>query len=172
MNPTLCDYAPPGEYVKDHTIVRPNGLYHLFSISGTRGCYHGYNGNEETISWSTSRDLVQWEFRGHVLHAAQRAGAFDQHEIWAPYCVEAGGRFFLFYTGVVHPHRPFEERRLGSRSSLGEQGPPRNPGSRRLSRSHLLGNLLARGGGLRQRSGRPDDSTKGVDENWPRFVEV
>jgi len=105
-DPTQCNYAPEGEYIKDHTIIFYNGWYHLFSISGTKGYYHGCNGNEETISWSISKDLVNWEMRGHILHASQRKGAFDQHEVWAPFCLIANEKFYLFYTGVIHPFRP------------------------------------------------------------------
>ena len=105
-DPTTCRYAPPGEYIKDHTILFHDGWWHLYSISGIEGYYHAFTGNEETISWSISRDLVNWEMRGHVLHASQREGAFDQHEVWAPFCLRHAGRFHLFYTGVVHPHRP------------------------------------------------------------------
>ena len=112
-DPTQCDYAPPGEYMKDHSLVCHDGWWHLFNISGTAGYYHGYNGNEETVAWSISRDLVEWEFRGHVLHASQWPGFFDQHEVWAPFCMKAPDGFYLFYTGIVHPTRPMEYRRLG-----------------------------------------------------------
>jgi predicted GH43/DUF377 family glycosyl hydrolase len=113
LPPAYCSYAPPGEYIKDHTIIEHDGWYHLYSISGTAGYCHAYTGNEETISWSVSRDLVHWELRGHVLHASLRNGTFDQHEIWAPYCVRAGDQFFMFYTGVVHPIRPMSYQRIG-----------------------------------------------------------
>jgi hypothetical protein len=112
-SPVRCDYAPPGEYMKDHSLVRHDGRWHLFNISGTAGYYHGYNGNEETIAWSVSEDLVHWDFRGHVLHASQREGYFDQHEVWSPFCMRAEDGFRLFYTGVVHPVRPMEYRKLG-----------------------------------------------------------
>jgi hypothetical protein len=112
-DPADCDYAPCGEYIKDHSFVFHDGWYHFFSISGIQGYYHGYNGNEETVSWSISRDLVNWEMRGHVLHATQRKGAFDQHEIWAPFCCKSGDRFYMFYTGIIHPVRPMEYRKLG-----------------------------------------------------------
>ncbi|MDD2381609.1 MAG: family 43 glycosylhydrolase [Mariniphaga sp.] len=112
-NPTTCNYAPPGEYIKDHTLVFHDGWWHLFAISGTQGYYHGYNGNEETFSWSISKNLVDWEFRGHVMHPSLRKGTFDQHEVWAPYCIKANGRFYMFYTGIIHPHRPLEYRKLG-----------------------------------------------------------
>lgn len=112
-SPTDCNYAPPGEYIKDHTFLFHDGWWHLFSISGTQGYYHGYNGNEDTFSWSISKNLVDWEFRGHVMHPSLREGTFDQHEVWAPFCLKANGRFYMFYTGIVHPHRPMEYRKLG-----------------------------------------------------------
>jgi hypothetical protein len=113
MDPTQCAYAPPGEYIKDHSFVYHDGWYHFFSISGTQGYYHGYNGNEETVSWSISKDLVNWEFRGHVLHASQWPGAFDQHEVWAPFCFKDRNRFYMFYAGIIHPSRPMEYERKG-----------------------------------------------------------
>jgi len=111
--PINCRYAPPGEYIKDHTIIYHNGWWHLYSISGTAGYCHLYNGNEETISWSISRNLVDWDFRGHILHASLRQGEFDQHEVWAPFCLPANDQFYMFYTGVVHPVRPMCYDKLG-----------------------------------------------------------
>jgi hypothetical protein len=113
IDPTQCSYAPPGEYIKDHSFIYHDGWWHFFSISGTRGYYHGYNGNEETISWSISKDLVNWEFRGHVLHASQWPGAFDQHEVWAPFVFRGDDQFYMFYAGIIHPSRPMEYRKLG-----------------------------------------------------------
>jgi len=110
---TSCNYAPPGEYIKDHSLMYHDGWWHLFSISGTAGYCHLYNGNEETISWSISRNLVDWDFRGHVLHASLRRGEFDQHEVWAPFCIKSDGRFYMFYTGIVHPVRPMCYKKLG-----------------------------------------------------------
>ena len=106
FKPTQCCYSPDGEYIKDHSFIFHDGWWHLFSISGTAGYYHGNNGNEETISWSISKDLVNWEMRGHIMHASLREGSFDQHEVWAPYVLKANGKFYMFYTGIIHPHRP------------------------------------------------------------------
>jgi len=105
-DPTRCNYAPAGEYIVDHSFIFQDGWYHFFSISGTEGYYNGNNGNEETVSWSISQDLVNWEMRGHILHASQRKGAFDQHEVWAPFCLKAYEKFYMFYAGIIHPHRP------------------------------------------------------------------
>ena len=119
LYPSDCDFAPPGQYIKDHTFVFHDGWWHLYSISGTQGYYWGYTGNEETISWSISKNLVDWEFRGHVIHPSLRKGTFDQHGIWAPFCVKANDKFYMFYTGIIQPHRPMEYRKLG-------QGHPAN----------------------------------------------
>jgi sucrose-6-phosphate hydrolase SacC (GH32 family) len=127
-DPTQCTYAPPGEYIKDHTIISKDGWWHLYSISGTQGYYHGYNGNEETFSWSVSKDLVHWEFRGHVMHPSQRPGTYDQHEVWAPFCLEANGKYYMFYTGIIHPHRPLEYRKLGHRHPWVVEGHRENQG--------------------------------------------
>jgi len=101
--------------MKDHTLLYHDNWWHLYSISGTLGYCHLYNGNEETISWSISRDLINWEFRGHVLHASLRGGEFDRHEVWAPYCIAANNQFYLFYTGIQHPRRPICYEKLGHR---------------------------------------------------------
>ena len=45
------------EYASDHTLVRRDGWWHLYSISGQAGLNWFYSGNEETLSWSISRDL-------------------------------------------------------------------------------------------------------------------
>jgi sucrose-6-phosphate hydrolase SacC (GH32 family) len=113
-SPVQCHYAPPGEYVKDHTIVWHDHLWHLYSISGTQGYSHLYSGNEETVSWNVSENLADWDFRGHVLHASLRSGEFDQHEVWSPYCLAANGRFYMFYTGVRHPVRPMCREKFGT----------------------------------------------------------
>ena len=114
LSPVLCNYAPPGEYIKDHTLIFHDGFWHLYSISGTKGYSHLYNGNEETISWSMSSDLVNWDYRGHVFHASLRDGEFDQHEVWAPFCVQANDAFYFYYAGIVHPERPMCYEKMGT----------------------------------------------------------
>jgi hypothetical protein len=121
-SPTDCQYAPPGEYVKDHTFVYHDGWWHFYSISGTAGYAWAYTGCEETVSWSLSRDLVNWEFRGHVLHASQRKNTFDQDMIWAPFCRKAGNRFYMYYAGRVQPIRPMQYAKAGSYAKIINEG--------------------------------------------------
>jgi len=111
-SPSECCYAPAGKYVKDHTLVYHGRWWHLISQSGTEGYFWGNSGDEETVLWSISRDLVNWERRGHVLHVSQRKGQFDEHEIWAIFCLSVNGGFYVFYGGCRVQIRPADYCRL------------------------------------------------------------
>ncbi len=113
-DPTQCRYAPPGEYIKDHTFVRRDGYWHMYSISGLAGLSWFYSGNEETLSWSVSRNLQSWELRGHILHPSERDNTFDEDMIWAPFCLDANGRYYMYYAGCIRPVRPLQYDRRGS----------------------------------------------------------
>ena len=65
---------------------------------------------------------MNWEFRGHVLHASQRKNTFDQDMIWAPSCLKAGNRFYMYYTGRVQPIRPMEYAKVGSYAKMISEG--------------------------------------------------
>ncbi len=117
-DPTGCRYAPPGEYIKDHTFVRRDGWWHLYSISGVAGLAWLYSGNEESLSWSISRDLKSWELRGHILHPSERENTYDQDMIWAPFCLEANHRYYMYYAGCVHARRPLQYDRRGTFGEL------------------------------------------------------
>lgn len=94
-------YAPLGEYVKDHTIVEKDGVFHLFSISGKAGTNWLNSGSEETFSHSVSRDLSTWIFEGHVLGLGEK-GSWNESKVWAPHVIEHNGLYYMFYTGVSH----------------------------------------------------------------------
>jgi hypothetical protein len=112
-DPTECKYAPPGEYIKDHTFVRRDGWWHLYSISGVAGLAWLYSGNEESLSWSISRDLKSWELRGHIMHPSQRENTYDQDMVWAPYCLQANNRYYMYYAGCVQA-RPLQYDKRGT----------------------------------------------------------
>ena len=95
------NYAPEGEFVKDHSFVFHKGLWHMFSISGPLG--RGWTcgpGGEEAFSHSVSEDLVNWRLVGHVLGLG-RPGDVDAFKIWAPHVVGREGTFYMFYAGVT-----------------------------------------------------------------------
>ena len=104
-------YAPEGEYCKDHTIIERNGEYHLFSISGTAATSWYYSDSESRLSHSVSSDLRNWTFKGHVLPARgtmppcpsmQIHEPWREDKIWAPFCLQAKGKYWMFYAGIEH----------------------------------------------------------------------
>ena len=90
-------YSHPGEYVTDFCIVRREGVYHLFHIRGERWTWPlGYK--ELDLGHAVSRDLRVWEPLAPVVPAGP-VGAWDECGVWAPDVIEAGGLYYLYYTG-------------------------------------------------------------------------
>ena len=83
-DPTQCAYAPPGEYMKDHSFVYNDGWYHSFNISGTQGCYHGYYGKWYRTGAVGKRDY--WKLGFTEIEGVEE-GAF---RIVKPSCVSGG----------------------------------------------------------------------------------
>ena len=102
-NGKFCNPVLPGDY-PDPSVLKDGDDYYMVHSS-----FDYYPG---LLIWH-SRDLVNWEFRGHVLHASQWPGSFDQHEVWAPFVFKGKDQFYLFYAGIIHPSRPMEYRKLG-----------------------------------------------------------
>ena len=81
---------------KDFTLIKHDGLYHLFYIR--------YNWllpaaqTENDLGHATSPDLWNWTQAPTVLPA--RDTSWDRTHIWAPSIVERDGVFYMFYTGV------------------------------------------------------------------------
>lgn len=99
-------YAPPGEYIKDHCLIQHEGMWHFFSISGTPGCSWQDPGSEESISHSTSEDLIHWTMRGHPVRASYHEGYGDEHMAVAPFVIRGlDERFYMFYSGWRHPNK-------------------------------------------------------------------
>lgn len=100
-------WAPPHEYLKDHTIVEKDGKFHLFSICGTAGqdwLKPWRNNNEETFLHAVSTDLLNWETVGYVLRTGDK-GQPDHSKVWAPHIIEHNSTFYMFYAGVTHEEK-------------------------------------------------------------------
>lgn len=100
-------WAPPHQYLKDHTITKKDGVFHLFSICGTAGedwIRPWRNNNEETFLHATSKDLLKWEVAGYVLRTGNASDP-DYSKIWAPHIVEYNGTYYMFYAGVTHEEK-------------------------------------------------------------------
>lgn len=87
----------PGWRSKDFSIVKRDGLYHIF---WTRTSIQDPNGVTETaFGHATSWDLYNWTQRDSVIPI--RPGNWDNHRVWAPHVVEVSGVWYMFYTGVT-----------------------------------------------------------------------
>lgn len=87
----------PGWRSKDFSIVKREGLYHIF---WTRTSIADPNGVTETaLGHAVSWDLYNWTQRDSVIPV--RPGEWDHHRIWAPHVVESDGVWYMFYTGVT-----------------------------------------------------------------------
>ena len=103
---TRVHYAPPGEYIKDHCLIRHDGLWHFFTIIGSRDGIWMEPGNEERIGHCTSSDLIHWKLEGYPVQASHLPGYIDQDLAVAPFVLRGPDqRFYMFYSGWIHPHR-------------------------------------------------------------------
>ncbi|NOT33436.1 MAG: family 43 glycosylhydrolase [Candidatus Eisenbacteria bacterium] len=89
---------PPRPWrAKDFSILKRNGLYHIFY---TRTNINDPNGlTENAIGHATSYDLFTWANEDSVLPI--RPTEWDNHRVWAPHVIEVGGLYYMFYTGVT-----------------------------------------------------------------------
>lgn len=92
--------------IADHAWVQgPDGLYHLFFQNEGKS---GGNALEHYVS----ADLQHLQYVGVAL--APRPGQWDSHGLWAPHVIPAGGRYYLFYTGIDGPaNSPTTHQRSG-----------------------------------------------------------
>lgn len=78
-----------GPEVKDHCIIRVDGVYHIFYLRGNPA---------KTIGHATSPDLTHWTIEEPLLSTTP--GAWDERAMWAPHVIESSGSYFMYYTGV------------------------------------------------------------------------
>jgi hypothetical protein len=81
---------------KDFTLVKHDGLYHLFYIR--HNVQLPTNETENDLGHATSPDLWNWTQAPPVL--AARPDNWDRSQIWAPSIVQKDSVFYMFYTGV------------------------------------------------------------------------
>ena len=96
--PARASWMVPGTpwRPKDFTLLKHDGLYHLFYIRHNRTLPMSQTEND--LGHAVSPDLWNWTQAPPVLPA--RENGWDRTQIWAPSIVEKDGVFFMFYTGV------------------------------------------------------------------------
>jgi hypothetical protein len=89
----------------------------------------GYSGD---IWCASSRDGLHWTEQGEALKKGP-PGAFDEHGVFTPGILAAGGRYYLFYTAVRPPMSEATPTAIGIAVAGSPQGP-----WRRLERNPVL----------------------------------
>jgi hypothetical protein len=92
-----CDnrWTVPQIRLKDHTFFEYEGDFYFASIvlSNKSSLY------EKTFAYARTSDFCSWQNRGFILKVG-REGSADEFRIWAPYVIQEGDTYYLFYTGV------------------------------------------------------------------------
>jgi len=99
--------APVHYRPKDFTLVKKDGVYHLFYIR--------HNdllppwATEVDFGHATSPDLYRWTHQPEVLPIDPNG--WDNAHVWAPHIVESNGLYWMLYTGVTErPGYRFTQR--------------------------------------------------------------
>lgn len=93
-------YCPPGGYVKDFSMYRHEGRWHLFHIDGRPGEICWITGNEISFGHASTDDFQHWIRHRMPLAVGQRQ--WENYHIWAPYVCRLGEQFYMFYMGSGH----------------------------------------------------------------------
>lgn len=108
-------------------VIRVDGVYYVWYSRTT----HSADGYSASIWYATSKDGFTWREEGEAL-AKGPAGAFDEHAVFTPTILVAGGRYFLFYTAVPEPFDNDNGGPKGTRTAIGvaSADSPRGPWQR------------------------------------------
>ncbi|MCY0951391.1 family 43 glycosylhydrolase [Streptomyces sp. H27-S2] len=91
--------TPSGpRYLNDHTLIKAQGRWHLFSIVGDsapRGESPDSTGETSFAHASAPSPTGPWTAHADALTLDR--SYFGEEHLWAPHVVAAGGRFWMFY---------------------------------------------------------------------------
>ncbi|MFF4369026.1 family 43 glycosylhydrolase [Streptomyces sp. NPDC001594] len=91
--------TPAGpRYLNDHTLIKAQGRWHLFSIVGNsapRGESPDSTGETSFVHASAPSPNGPWTTHADALTVDP--SYFGEEHLWAPHVVAAGGRFWMFY---------------------------------------------------------------------------
>src|SRR4029453_18596981 len=105
---------PTGHRCKDFTVVKRDGLYHIFYTNENKLAPHSPI-SEVSFGHATSWDLYIWTHQETVLTV--RPDEWDNAHVWAPHIVENNGLYWMFYTGVTDDSVYASHQRIGIATS-------------------------------------------------------
>lgn len=91
-------YHAPGSYVKDFCVVRDEGRWHIFHITGINGQICWGTGNEISFGHCSTDDFQHWI--RHRMPLAVDDTPYENEHLWAPYVVKYQDEFYMFYMGA------------------------------------------------------------------------
>lgn len=94
------DPSPPGRrrYLNDHTLIRANGRWHLFSIVGDSAAPGEAPDSAAEISFAhASAPALHGPWTTHPDALTVDPGHHGEEHLWAPHVIEADGRYWMFY---------------------------------------------------------------------------
>lgn len=102
----LLDFEQPyylerdSVFVKDHAVVRDEGIYHVFFIQSLPQEPGEYNRTERWLGHITSPDLRHWTAHDSILPVVP--DTWEGKYIWAPRIIESplGTGWWMYYTGA------------------------------------------------------------------------
>ncbi|VUD67436.1 Extracellular exo-alpha-(1-_5)-L-arabinofuranosidase [Thalassocella blandensis] len=77
--------------IADPHVLQHNGMYYLYGTH-TGGAPNG-------IPVYTSKDMVNWQYRGWAL---SRENSWGNHSFWAPEVIHHNGQFYMYYAVEEH----------------------------------------------------------------------
>jgi len=95
-------------------VIRVGDLHYVW-YSRTESSPDGYSA---TVWWATSADGHTWTEQGEAVGCGP-PGAFDEHAVFTPSILAAGGRYYLFYTAVPEPFTNDGGGPRGTRTAIG-----------------------------------------------------
>ncbi len=101
----------PGSPVrpKDFTLVKQDGVYHLFYILSSSATFPDYT--ENSFGHAASTDLYHWEQHIPVMYVP--FNGWDNLHVWAPTIVRRDSLWWMVYTGVTVDGGHNRTQRLG-----------------------------------------------------------
>jgi hypothetical protein len=96
----VYDPSTPGgrRYLNDHTLIRTNGRWHLFSIVGDSAAPGEAPDSAAELSFAhASAPALHGPWTTHADALTVDPGYHGEQHLWAPHVIEAGGRYWMFY---------------------------------------------------------------------------
>lgn len=88
-------------YLNDHTLIKAQGRWHLFSIVGDSAPPGESPDSSGEISFAhASASTPHGPWTTHADALTVDPSYFGEEHLWAPHVVEAGGTFWMFYAAA------------------------------------------------------------------------